>query len=333
VTEAEQALHRLRESGELARWSAAGRAVRTGSWSEQATPTLDRIEAALGDGRLDDAAALGRHLVVEAREIHELYTEWSEAVPEILAGRGVPADRLEGAAAGIVRSVGAFDPDDDWALFRAAVEDFATGCERSAVDRAERLTVAVAAWRTAHDRHRDRVASWIAVAVGELGEAALGALWRELQAGGIADYARYDPRQTAWEQSFAFVVQTAIEGMHGHLGGPGGRGEVEVTDHGDRVQLTFAPCGSGGRLRAVERFGVTTERHDWAWNEVGVCHYCVHCCVLQQLEPIDNIGFPVRVIDPPLHAGEPCSWTVYRDPGDVPESAYRRVGRVKPPNS
>ena len=96
------------------------------------------------------------------------------------------------------------------------------------------------------------------------------------------------------------------------------------------MQLTFAPCGSGGRIRAAEQFGVTTERHDWAWNEVGVCHYCVHCCVLQQLEPIDNLGYPARVIDPPLDPGDSCSWTVYRDRHDVPEEAYRRVGAARP---
>jgi hypothetical protein len=55
--------------------------------------------------------------------------------------------------------------------------------------------------------------------------------------------------------------------------------------------------------------------------------------VLQQLKPIDNLGFPARVIDPPLAPGDSCRWTVYRDPGDVPESAYRRVGRGKPPTA
>src|SRR5205823_5239112 len=83
---------------------------------------------------------------------------------------------------------------------------------------------------------RDLVAGWIAVTVEELGESELGAVWRELQADGIAGYARYDVGTTPWEDSFAFAVQTAIEGMHGHLGGARGRGEVEVNDHGDRVE-------------------------------------------------------------------------------------------------
>jgi hypothetical protein len=237
---------------------------------------------------------------------------------------------LQAAAERAVSETGAEDPAADWRGFLDAVREFARGCETGEGGHEGRLAAALRAWRTAHDRHRDLVAWWIAFAVQELGEAELGSLWRELQAQGIASYGRYDINVTRWEESFAFLVQCAIEGMHGHLGGAKGLGEVEVRDHGDRVQLTFAPCGSGGRLRAAETFGVTSERHDWAWNELGVCHYCVHCCVLQQIEPIDNLGYPARVIDPPLAPGDSCSWTVYRDPRDVPESAYGRVGRRKP---
>jgi hypothetical protein len=329
VMEAERELQRLRDRGEVVEWAPAGHAVRPGAWAEQAQPTLDRIEAALREGRLDDAATLGRHLITEAQEIHELYTEWSAAMPEILLRRGVPADVVSGARTRLAACTGASDPDGDWRRFLDAVEGFAASCAGAEPGHKERLAAALESWRAAHDRHRDLVAAWVQVAVEQLGEEQLGALWRELETDGIEAYDRYELRRTPWERSFPFVVQTAIEGMHGHLGGPRGRGEVQVTDLGDRVQLTFAPCGSGGRIRAAERFGVTRQRHDWAWNETGVCHYCVHCCVLMQLEPIDRLGYPVRVIDPPLEAGQSCSWTVYRDPAEIPESAYRRVGRAK----
>ena len=244
------------------------------------------------------------------------------------------------------RASGGPDPEGDWSEFVAAAARFADGCLRVPGGRGvdggrrpdgagdgeheQRLEAALDLWRLGHDRHLQLVAGWIAFAVQELGEGELGSLWRELEADGIAAYARYDLQRTPWDESFAYLVQCAIEGMHGHLGGPAGCGEVDVRDHGDRVQLTFAPCRTGGRLRAAEQFGVTSERHDWAWNEIGVCHYCVHCCVLQQREPIDRLGYPARVIDPPLNPGDSCSWTVYRDPRDVPESAYRRVGRSKP---
>jgi hypothetical protein len=329
-TAAERELEGLRASGELVEWAPGGRAVRPGAWLEQAEPTPERIRLALREERFSDAAALGRHLVTEAQEIHDLYSEWTAMVPRILARRRMAPGRLAEAAQEAARDTGAGDPGAEWIAFQEAVDGFARGCERRGADHEQRLSAAIRTWRAAHDRHLGLVAWWIAFAVEHLGEDELGELWRELEAEGISSYERYDVRHTPWERSFAFLVQTAIEGMHGHLGGPTGQGEVEVRDHGDRVQLTFSPCGSGGRLRAAERFGVTTAPYDWAWNEVGVCHYCVHCCVLQQLEPIDNLGYPARVIDPPLAAGDSCSWTVYRDPADIPDSAYRRVGRRKP---
>jgi hypothetical protein len=326
----EQELERLRDSGEVVEWSPAGRPVRPGDWRQQAQPTAERIGAAVREARWADAASLARHLITEAQEIHDLYTEWSAAVPRILVRHGMAPERVAAAGEQAVREFGAEDSARDWSAFEQAVSAFAQGCEAGGQDHERRLEAALNGWRRAHDRHLELVAGWIAFAVQELGEAQLGGLWRELQAGGIKAYERYDVGRTPWEESFAFLVQSAIEGMHGHLGGPRGLGEVQVSDHGDSVTLTFAPCGSGGRIRAAERFGVTSERHDWAWNETGVCHYCVHCCVLQQLEPIDNLGYPARVIDPPLRPGDPCSWTVYRDPRDVPTSAYRRVGRTKP---
>jgi hypothetical protein len=306
-----------RAEGELAHWGAAGRAVRTGTWVEQAEPTLDRIERALAEARRAEAAGLVRQLVVEAQEIHDLYTAWCAAVSQVLEGEGVPA-RIDAG----------FDPECEWDEFRRAVDETASRAELGNVSVAD-VEVLAGRWRDAHDRHLELVAAWVDMAVATLGEERLGDLWAELQADGIAAYDRYDIRRNPWGRSHELLVQIAIEGMHGHLGGPRRRGEVEVTEHRDRVELRFEPCGSGGALRARELFGVTTERHDFAWNELGVCHYCVHCCVLQQLTPIDRLGYPARVIDPPLRPGEACTWTVYRDPSLVPAEAYERVGRRK----
>lgn len=87
---------------------------------------------------------------------------------------------------------------------------------------------------------------------------------------------------------------------------------------------------------AVPPFGFTImkEKHDWAWNTVGVCGYCVHCCLLNELTPIDRIGYPTRVIDPPVwpddRANPQCTWWVYKDPSLVPDEVYERVGRTRP---
>ena len=105
----------------------------------------------------------------------------------------------------------------------------------------------------------------------------------------------------------------------------------------------FDPCGSGGRtlrrdatddgkarMEPPYNFGVTTRPHDWAWRTSGVCLYCVHCCQLQERIPIQRLGFPLRVVDPPVWGGADatptCTWTVYRELSFVPESSYLRVG-------
>jgi len=81
---------------------------------------------------------------------------------------------------------------------------------------------------------------------------------------------------------------------------------------------------------------VTTEEHDWAWNERGVCYYCAHCCLTNELWAVERWGAPVRVVDSPLHPDEtrgpdprPCTWTVYKSIAAIPEEAYRRIGRTK----
>lgn len=321
-----------RDAGALAFWEPAGREVRTGTWAEQATATPDAIAAALAEGRREEAAALARHLVTEAEEIHELYRDWCALLPRILAREGVPADAIAAEAARLAEETGAHDPDADWERFGEATARLAEQCRSGGEGRTD-LDETVSLWRDAHDRHRDLVAGWIDVAVRRLGEERLGEVWAELQAGGIAGYARYDLAASPWETSFATLVQSAIEGMHGHLAGPGRRGELHVSEEEDRVVLSFDPCGSGGDLRARERFGTTAERHDWAWNELGVCHYCVHCCVLMQREPIRRLGYPARVIEPPLAPGDRCTWTVYQDPALVPDEAYERVGERRPGRS
>jgi hypothetical protein len=60
----------------------------------------------------------------------------------------------------------------------------------------------------------------------------------------------------------------------------------------------------------------------------GVCLHCAHCCQLQQRAPIERLGFPLRVIDPPTQGQTPatCTWSIYKDPSKVPDDAYTRVG-------
>jgi hypothetical protein len=121
-----------------------------------------------------------------------------------------------------------------------------------------------------------------------------------------------------------------------------------VIEEADRWVFKFEPCGSGGRIvsgdpavdasppRAEPPFGyaVTTKGHDPSWGKAGVCLYCVHCCRAQEGIPIEMIGYPMRVVDPPTypadHATGVCTWSIYKDPTLVPDAACRRVGATLP---
>jgi hypothetical protein len=53
---------------------------------------------------------------------------------------------------------------------------------------------------------------------------------------------------------------------------------------------------------------------------------------------MDRFGYPVRVVDPPVYDAEhtavgvaqKCQWQMFKDPTQVPEEYYTRVGRTKP---
>jgi hypothetical protein len=155
---------------------------------------------------------------------------------------------------------------------------------------------------------------------------------------------RYTLANQPWSDSAHQLMIAIVDGFHAHLTGTGRQGDIEIIHESDRVGFRFAPCGSGGRSvdgrisddqpRAGMPFGfaVTTEPHDWAWNTVGICSYCVHCCQLNEVMPIDRLGYPTRVIDAPTWNPDApvttCTWWVYRDPADVPDRVYERVGRA-----
>lgn len=142
--------------------------------------------------------------------------------------------------------------------------------------------------------------------------------------------------------SFEERVALTVEGMRGHLSGPGRLGNIDVLDEGHRVVVAFDPCGSGGRARrgdpahgippAVERpeFGFSQGAHDWTWGREGVCLYCSHCSLVNETLPIERLGFPMRVTEYPQSPDDKCRWILYKDPKQIPAEAYERVGKVKP---
>ena len=103
---------------------------------------------------------------------------------------------------------------------------------------------------------------------------------------------------------------------------------LTVTEEEDRYVIKSAPCGSGGCLERTEH-NVTKKAYPWSWNKVGVPYYCTHCCMAWEIIPNELRGYPLKVIEVPEKAGDPCIQYLYKEPGLIPEEYFTRVGLTK----
>ncbi len=325
-----------------------GHPIRAGGWSAQARSSYDLAQDALADERFEDAAALARHTVEEARECYELYPAWYAQIGAVLRAETVESAALAAGEARLQALTAhedgtPFDMDRGWAAYTAAIDAVVEACgARDRTAAGDALERARTLWQETHDKGCDLVYGMLDLAVRLLGEARLGPLWDELLAEMYETYDEYDTAVHPWPRSMHRLIAIAALSLRGHLSGPGRRGAITVAEERDRWVLSFDPCGSGGRtyrgagarMLPPHDFAVTTEPHDWAWGKTGVCAYCVHCCQLNQRMPIRRFGYPTRVIDPPTwpaaQAGGVCRWSIYKDPSLVPADAYESVGYAAP---
>lgn len=335
----------------LVRHPAIGTNIRAGDYLDHAVSTYELAATALREGRSKDAAELAYYTVQEGLEAYELFTTWCDEIPIFIATQGITSDVIEADKARLAQlnagpDGASFDGAAGWAKYQASIKKFAAGAQEGHGDQGV-LELAREIWCDTHDRLCDAVYFWIDAAARHLGEGSIGDLWDVLMQPMYDYYDRYDTDNYSWDRSFDLLMLYALEGLRGHLSGPGRTGSIEVIEEADRWALRFDPCGSGGRtmrddpdtgsgprMQAPWNLGVTQEEHDWAWNKKGVCLYCVHCCQLNERMPMRRFGYPTRVIEPPVwpesREGTKCTWYIYKDPALVPEEIYQRVGAVKP---
>jgi hypothetical protein len=330
-----------------------GYRIRKGGWRDHETSSYVLAEQAIAENRFEDACELGRYTIREALEAHELYRDWLVQTEAFLLAGGVGEDIVNAEQMRVAELLklpngASFDAEAGWQQYTDEIERFADACSTQDADGAlSLLEKARKTWRLTHDRKHDWLCFLITFAAEKLGEDQIGPLWDVLLAPSYKLYERYDVDNNPWDVSAELLVQIMAEALRGHLSGPGRRGDIEFIDEGHRVGFRFAPCGSGGRTYQDDpdddvgprmgppyNFGVTREKHDWAWNKTGICYYCAHCCAAMELEPIKMFGYPARVVDPPswpeAQSGANCTWWVYTDPREVPDEIYQRVGREKP---
>jgi hypothetical protein len=337
---------------------ALGRRVRLGSWEDQKISTYRKIREAVEQGRFDDAAELCNYFVDEAKVCFAIYRQWIPDLSAFLAENGVSREELQTVHSEIVAKLDLpggrpWDPFRQWHEFVMQVEEFVALVHREESAAAlEQLDALKETWRRCHDRDVDHTYGLMSEIVKRLGEESIGAMWDKVLLPLFTwRYEKFDIDKFAWEEGLETLMLVACEAMRGHLVGPERTGDFELIETEDRYILRFDPCGSGGRtirgdwiegtparMEPPYNWTVSQEEHTWNHNTKGVCHYCTHCIRLMEELPMDRFGYPVRVIDPPTYPDtnpdpnvrQKCQWQMFKDPTQVPEEYYERVGRKRP---
>jgi hypothetical protein len=129
---------------------------------------------------------------------------------------------------------------------------------------------------------------------------------------------------------FRSLVEHRAKGLRGHLQ------PLTIEEDDEKVSLAMKPCGSGERI--IQKGGYLPEvglskvkgPHRITWGMKDLPIYCVHCPVTEMLA-IENTGdFGVtHFVSEPI-CQESCRFVFYKDPADIPEEFYTRIGKNKP---
>lgn len=345
-----------------------GKRVRTGDWADQSISTVTKIREALeeaGDtfglkaGRRETSAQLVDYFMEEAKVVYVVYKVWTEGFLGWLRAQGIQDADLSAELDRLARLMAypdgtPLDPALRWEALGERAGRLANGIrgfDLSVADATAELESVLEDWRRLHDRHADVMAGVLAYVARKFGEDALDSCYRSVLEPYIQErYMVFDVRLRPYADTLVRNLYISLEAMRAHLVGPGRRGNVGLQEFEDRWELSFDPCGSGGRqvrgdeiegtgsrVLAPYEFGVTQEPHPWSWNETGVCYYCAHCNLTLSMLPAERWGHPVRTVDPPLWRGpddpltrKQCTWTVWKTLEAIPEREYERIGRTKP---
>ncbi|NUM48425.1 MAG: hypothetical protein HUU38_27265, partial [Anaerolineales bacterium] len=228
-----------------------GRIVRADDWDGLARGTHGLLARAIAEGDVTTTAGLAGFFLTEARIIHDIYAQWRRDTRRYLADKGMEASAIAAedarvhALAVAGRPAAAADFDSAWQAV-AALGAAAGAGDGAAAEAMRNL------WRHLHDGQVDHLSGLFDIVIRRFGEPALGEMYEGWVIGDWFDsrYRRFDTSRVDWTDAFPLIVYLTFESMHGHLSGPGRRGDVAFEAFDDRVEFTFAPCGSGGRTVA-----------------------------------------------------------------------------------
>jgi hypothetical protein len=135
---------------------------------------------------------------------------------------------------------------------------------------------------------------------------------------------RYEPVIRRWLADTPGVkesLERAIEFQRGH------GGHSTIVEEPDKYVIRCDPCGSGGQLRRTKDGGKTKKAYPWTWGKSGIPYYCIHCCVMWEILPIELRGYPIRINLIGDKPSDPCIHLYYKKPELIPKEYFTRIGQ------
>lgn len=158
------------------------------------------------------------------------------------------------------------------------------------------------------------------------------------------DEALYELNHAAFSSWFKDLIQLYLKekphrraqmlaaGFRGHLV------PLKVKEDDEKFTVTMLPCGSGGNLvlqggyEPPRNLARVKKAQPQTFSKKNFPVYCTHC-PFQEIIPIEEVGYPLFItdcVDGDEIGKKLCEVYVYKDPNDIPERFYERLGKKKP---
>ena len=188
--------------------------------------------------------------------------------------------------------------------------------------------------RHLHDLMAGGIGGLITFVQEKLGDEGVAAAWRSSNEKG---WRRDVEKIEALDRRQVVLALAATWRAHSCSGTGPNPGAFTIEEDDEKFTFRMNPCGSGQRLwrngayRGPNAMGTTREAHSWSYGRKGFPLYCTHCSFMNEIQPIEWLGYPIYPSDPPedFHR-DPCVWYWYKDPARIPERHWERYGMAKP---
>ncbi len=125
-------------------------------------------------------------------------------------------------------------------------------------------------------------------------------------------------------------VKMFIAGLRGHLQ------PMDIVEDDEKIEIRMKPCGSGGRqimhgrYEGPDAFLKVARAQRMTYGRENVPVYCTHEIAMERVD-VENDGHPFVITEPADELGKGyCTLCIYKDPKDIPEKYYTRLGLTKP---